>query len=164
MRRLQGLTALVFGLVALAASTFHLGRPRYAYRAILGLRHSWMSREILAFGLFAGLASAYAGALMLPQSWMPDQRVLPWLGIGVVIAGGAGVFGSVMIYATLGREYWSFSRTALRFLLTAGLLGTATAWLSAAVFALANPSASTDAMLSSVGRLSVPRPAAAGLA
>ncbi len=142
MRQLHGLTALVFGLLALAASTLHLGRPRYAYRAILGLRHSWMSREILAFGLFAALASAYAGALMLPQSWAPDHRVLPWLGMGVVVAGGAGIFGSVMIYATLGREYWSVARTAVRFLLTAGLLGTATAWLSTALFSLTNPSSS----------------------
>ncbi|NJN53506.1 MAG: dimethyl sulfoxide reductase anchor subunit [Anaerolineae bacterium] len=36
LERLHGVTALVFGLLALAASTFHLGRPKYAYRAYLG--------------------------------------------------------------------------------------------------------------------------------
>ncbi len=115
-----------------------------------------MSREILAFGLFAALACSYAGALMLPESWMPVHRLLPGLGIGVVAAGAAGIFGSVMIYATLGREYWSFSRTALRFLLTAGLLGTATAWLSAALFTLANPSPDTEQVLSSMEALLCP--------
>lgn len=156
LRQLHGLTALVFGLVALAASTFHLGRPRYAYRAILGLRHSWMSREILAFGLFAGLACAYAGGLMLPEPWI-STRQLRWpLGGGVIVAGVAGVFGSVMIYATLGREYWSFSRTAMRFLLTAGLLGAATAWLSTVWFALAHPTPESQQLVSSTGRLLCP--------
>jgi len=44
--------ALGLGMLALAASILHLGRPLYAFRAILGLRTSWLSREILAFGLF----------------------------------------------------------------------------------------------------------------
>jgi len=41
------------GLLGLAASILHLGRPQYAFRAIIGLRSSWLSREILAFGVFA---------------------------------------------------------------------------------------------------------------
>jgi Fe-S-cluster-containing dehydrogenase component/DMSO reductase anchor subunit len=61
-RPVQAIGALTFGLLALAASTLHLGRPQYAYRAIVGLRHSWLSREIVAFGAFAGLAVMYAGA------------------------------------------------------------------------------------------------------
>ena len=36
VRPLHGCMALLFGLVALAASTFHLGRPQYAYRACWG--------------------------------------------------------------------------------------------------------------------------------
>ena len=55
--------ALGFGLLALAASVLHLGRPRYAFRAILGLRRSWLSREILAFGLFTAAATATAAAI-----------------------------------------------------------------------------------------------------
>ncbi|REK09055.1 MAG: molybdopterin oxidoreductase [Planctomycetota bacterium] len=154
MRQLHGLTALVFGLVALAASTFHLGRPQYAYRAILGLRHSWMSREILAFGVFAGLACVYAAALVLLP---PGASPMPtWLGGAVVAVGAVGVFGSVMIYATLGREFWSFPRTTLRFLLTAGLLGTATAWLSVVLFALAEPDPDAEQVLASAGRLLCP--------
>ena len=57
------LSALGFGLLSLAAATLHLGRPLLAYRAVLGLRYSWLSREIVAFGVFAKLAAVYAAML-----------------------------------------------------------------------------------------------------
>src|SRR5690606_19348822 len=44
--RAHSLVALALGLIALGASVFHLGRPLYAFRAFIGLRRSWMSREI----------------------------------------------------------------------------------------------------------------------
>ena len=65
LRPLLAANALGFGLLAITASVFHLGRPFYAFRAVLGLRHSWLSREIVAFGLFAGLASAYAATVFV---------------------------------------------------------------------------------------------------
>jgi Fe-S-cluster-containing dehydrogenase component/DMSO reductase anchor subunit len=37
-------------------SVFHLGRPIGAYRSVLNLKTSWLSREIFLFGLFNGLA------------------------------------------------------------------------------------------------------------
>ena len=43
-------TLLIAGLVA---SILHLGRPLGAWRAWLGLRTSWMSREVVAFGGFS---------------------------------------------------------------------------------------------------------------
>ena len=51
------LLAITAGLATIAAvsSTLHLGRPQFAYRAILGIRHSWLSREIVAFGAFIPL-------------------------------------------------------------------------------------------------------------
>ncbi len=58
LRPANALVALGLGLVALAASILHLGRPLQAWRAVIGLRHSWLSREIVAFGAFAGLAFA----------------------------------------------------------------------------------------------------------
>src|SRR5262249_46131240 len=53
-------SALGIGILAMAASIFHLGRPQYAFRAVLGLKTSWLSREILTFGIFAVLAFTYA--------------------------------------------------------------------------------------------------------
>src|SRR5204863_8245229 len=59
-RAYHAIIALAASLLALGASVFHLGRPKYAFRAVIGLRTSWLSREILAFGAFAGAAATYA--------------------------------------------------------------------------------------------------------
>ncbi|WP_166831689.1 DmsC/YnfH family molybdoenzyme membrane anchor subunit [Thalassoroseus pseudoceratinae] len=120
-RQFHATNALLVGLIALGASTMHLGRPQYAFRAVIGLRHSWLSREIVAFGLFAGTAFAYAAACWLA----PDARWLPVLGILVSITGGFGLFCSVMIYVFTKREFWNFLPTFLKFTLTAILLGAA---------------------------------------
>jgi DMSO reductase anchor subunit len=128
---LHAAMALALGLLALGASLFHLGRPQYAYRAVIGLRHSWLSREILAFGIFAKLAALYAGLLWfhdrLPPHWAPLTRLVGW---GVVTTGVAAVVCSVMIYVVTRREFWSLENTAVRFGLTAGVLGLATGWVT----------------------------------
>ena len=62
---LHTILCLGFGWAGLAASVLHLGRPLYAYRALIGLRHSWLSREVLAFGLFATLATVYVALVLL---------------------------------------------------------------------------------------------------
>ncbi|MET0389133.1 MAG: DmsC/YnfH family molybdoenzyme membrane anchor subunit, partial [Polyangiales bacterium] len=61
----QALLATGMGLMGLGASVFHLGRPLQAWRAFLGLRTSWLSREAVAFGVFAKCAVAYCGSLLL---------------------------------------------------------------------------------------------------
>lgn len=42
----------LIGLVALVLSTIHLGKPFRAYLSIKNIRSSWLSREILLFGIF----------------------------------------------------------------------------------------------------------------
>ena len=140
IRPVHSASALVFGLLALAVSVLHLGRPRYAYRAVLGLRHSWLSREILAFGVFAGLAVAYA-VWLWPASavWLGRWGLAAgsargagagwWLGWAVALSGTAGVLCSVMVYEYTKRDFWNGPATACRFLLTAAVLGLAAAWL-----------------------------------
>jgi formate dehydrogenase iron-sulfur subunit len=59
------LTSLLVGTLALAASTLHLGRPIYAYRALKMWRRSWLSREVLLFTAFSAAACLYAGALSI---------------------------------------------------------------------------------------------------
>ena len=131
-RQLHATSALFFGLLALAASTIHLGRPLYAFRAILGIRHSWLSREIIAFGAFAASAMIFAAACWLkPQHWAVDL-----LEIVVAASGAAGVFSSVMIYVVTGREFWSFGWTAAKFVLTSAVLGIATTWFLILLFAV----------------------------
>lgn len=126
-RPLHASNALLFGLLALSASVFHLGRPRYAFRAIIGLRHSWLSREIVCFGGFAGLATLHAGAAWMDRVPTSVHWGLAW---SVAVTGIAGVFCSGMIYVFTRREFWTFERTMTRFFLTSVVLGIAATWLT----------------------------------
>jgi Fe-S-cluster-containing dehydrogenase component/DMSO reductase anchor subunit len=111
--RLAGFVAMAIGL---AASTSHLGRPLGAWRAFLGLRRSWLSREIVTFGLFSGLAGldTLAGFVhFLPGS---IASLLSW---ATLCVGLFGVFTSVMIYHDTKRPFWAFPITALKFFGTA---------------------------------------------
>ncbi|HET6810225.1 MAG TPA: DmsC/YnfH family molybdoenzyme membrane anchor subunit [Acidimicrobiales bacterium] len=119
--------AVASGALALAASVFHLGRPRYAHRAVIGLRHSWLSREIVAFGGFTGLAVLYAAVvasrLRLPAGW---TETLGWLAAS---SGATAVACSVMIYATTRRASWRVGTVASRFGLSGVVCGSAAlAW------------------------------------
>jgi DMSO reductase anchor subunit len=87
----------------------------------VGLRTSWLSREIFAFGAFAGCATLYAAAVWL----LPGHAWLPVLAGAVVVTGLAGVGCSIMIYSVIRRAYWSIASTSLRFLGTTALLGLA---------------------------------------
>jgi Fe-S-cluster-containing dehydrogenase component/DMSO reductase anchor subunit len=138
--RLHAVAALLLGLIALNASLLHLGRPRYAFRALLGLRRSWLSREIVAFGAYAGLASLHAAAI-----WLWPGRVPPALGIGVGVAGLGGVFCSIMVYVATRRACWRADLTGGKFLLTTAVLGLATSLAIAAVAALFLPGPSAPA-------------------
>lgn len=125
--QVPGLTALVLGVVALAAATLHLGRPLYAFRAVLGLSHSWLSREIVAFGVFAKLAALYATAdWWLQWCGLPIVSIKPWLGLAVAVSGLLGVFCSVMIYDFTQRPFWNGIDTGLKFFGSTAILGLAT--------------------------------------
>lgn len=151
---IQMAISLLFCHVALGASLMHLGRPWLAYRAILGLRTSWLSREILAFGVFAGLVTWLVGAEWLPQS-------VPLFGVGpkallsaVSFWGLAGVFCSAMIYHRTKRPFWNVYQSGLRFGLTTLLLGLAVTRVSGAMtLALfEQDDAALPGLLSLVGR------------
>jgi formate dehydrogenase iron-sulfur subunit len=120
--------AAAIGLLGIAASTLHLGRPLYAFRAVIGWRRSWLSREIIVFALFSGLAVTYAIAAFAVTfggevSYSGAGQFATLLGPTACGVGLAGVFCSTMIYAVTQRPFWSFPRTALKFFLTAAVLG-----------------------------------------
>ncbi|HEY3900442.1 MAG TPA: DmsC/YnfH family molybdoenzyme membrane anchor subunit [Chthoniobacter sp.] len=139
--RALGSTAWVVLQLGLAVSVLHLGRPLGAWRFFLGLRTSWMSREILVFSLFAALGSATLGALWLPLAPIPSrleflhpliakvEALTPMLAGLTALIGLAGVFTSVMIYVDTRRSFWSISLTAPKFFGTTLLLGSITAAL-----------------------------------
>ena len=115
-------TALGAAVLALLASLFHLGRPHLAHRAIRGIGHSWLSREIVGFGGFAGLAGL--AALGLPVAG------------AAAAVGVAAVGASVMVYAATRRALWRADLVAARF------LGT-TIWLGAAATLVLGGAAAT---------------------
>lgn len=156
VRPLHSVSALLFGLMALAASTMHLGRPQYAFRAVIGLKHSWLSREIVAFGVFAGLAKLYAAGNWFGPSVLPiPPLVLHWIGWGVGISGLVGVGCSVMIYAVTRRALWEFPHTLTRFGLTTGLLGLTATWLTLLVLNASGVTAAETVIANSGRRLCV---------
>jgi Fe-S-cluster-containing dehydrogenase component/DMSO reductase anchor subunit len=116
-----GFVPVIFATVllhaGLAVSVLHLGRPLGAWRFFLGLRKSWMSREILVFGMFAGCGTAFAGVVWL--GWKMEGV----LGIGTLVLAAAGITCSVMIYVDTRRPAWSALRTFAKFFGTAIVLG-----------------------------------------
>jgi len=110
--------------VGMAASVLHLGHPLKAWRFFIGLRTSWLSREILAFSLLAPLPIILSALELtslftkishpgLPSEWIPVMRQAVWLLMFPV--GMAAVFTSVMIYHDTARAGWRFTLTAFRF-------------------------------------------------
>jgi formate dehydrogenase iron-sulfur subunit len=131
LRPANALVALVLGMVALGASVFHLGRPQYFYRAVIGVRHSWLSREIVAFGGFAASALLYAAVLWkapLARSYSPT---IPGLLVGAV--GLLGVGCSIKIYAVTGRAWWRVRYTGAKFAATMAICGVATVLLTSSL-------------------------------
>jgi len=104
--------ALLVGSIGLGVSLMHLGRPLQAWRAFLGWRKSWLSREIIAFNLLFTLAGFYVLLHWLP---LVPAVVKSTLGFGVAAAGALAVLTSVMVYVDTRRSFWSFPRTAGRF-------------------------------------------------
>jgi Fe-S-cluster-containing dehydrogenase component/DMSO reductase anchor subunit len=108
----HSLAALGASLAALGSSLAHLGRPHLAWKAVIGLRHSWVSREIVALSLFTGLAGLSA-ALLLSSGTVPAPLVAL-----TGATGAAGVGCSAAIYAATRRPWWSLGRLLARFAFT----------------------------------------------
>lgn len=101
--------ALLVAFLSLGASTLHLGRPIYAFRALRMWKRSWLSREVLAFSLFAGAAAA---SVLVP-GLIPVAAAL----------GIAGIGASSGIYLVPARPAWNSKGTVADFYLTAMVLG-----------------------------------------
>jgi formate dehydrogenase iron-sulfur subunit len=111
--------ALSATLLGIAASMAHLGQPLKAWRSFLGLSTSWLSREIVAFGVFAALLGVTAW-----RAWIaPASAATSFLLAVATICGLGAVFCSAFVYRATRRVFWLGALS--RFFLTAGLLGSA---------------------------------------
>jgi DMSO reductase anchor subunit len=111
------------------------------------VRTSWLSREIIAFGLFTAVAGAYA----LVSSAFGASGLTGVLQYIALATGWGGVMCSAMVYVATRREFWNPWYTASRFVLSAGVLGPAFALLIALFSAWANHYASADAVFEAIG-------------
>jgi len=130
-------------LAGLAASAFHLGQPRKAWRVFLGWRRSWLSREAMILGAAAGAGGLAVLWLTATSPWLPPavagvigplparlNAVSPILLPGsLAILSLLAVGAQIMVYADTGRVFWSFRSTAPRFAGTALILALAVAWV-----------------------------------
>ena len=125
------------------ASLLHLGNPRNAVRAASGWRTSWLSREILAAGVFGGLV-ALAGAVELGALALPGIVTPAMAGVlrapltGLAVLAGLGLVAAMTgLYAVPTVPSWDPAAVAGTFtgaslLLgapVAGLLATAAGWM-----------------------------------
>jgi DMSO reductase anchor subunit len=124
------------GMFGMTCAILHLGRPLYAYRAFLGWRTSWLSREIIAFNGFAAAVHLHIVNVALQNNLIPAfilDRIplaIPTLplwatGWAAALTGLVGVLCSMMIYIDTKRPCWNLKITATKFGLTAVLLGLA---------------------------------------
>jgi len=139
---LGSLIALLFLVLGLVASFFHLGHPERAWRSIAQWRTSWLSREVLALPLTLGLIALYGLTHFLgwtqPLFVLGEVRIDATLLIG--IAATLFTFGlfvcTGMIYAGLKfLQEWHSPLTVVNFT----LLGIASGFtLAAAISAWMN--------------------------
>src|SRR5882724_3548328 len=143
------LAAFMLLNIGLLAAPLHLGQPLKAWRAFLGWRTSWLSREIIAFNQFAPLAAAATTVAWLPfltqkfpklgellqkiSAWLPplEKLQLP-LTLGAAVVGLGCIFVSGMVYVDTKRAIWSPRYSFGNFFGTTLLLG---ATFAAATFA-----------------------------
>jgi len=99
------------GLIGIGGiiSVLHLGTPLNAWRAVFHLKKSWLSREILIFGLFGG---SWLLALLMPRM---GKLPLALCGIGLV-------FSMAQVYRLRSIPAWDTNRTLLLFSISAILL------------------------------------------
>ena len=114
---ISAMASLTLAGLSLGASTLHLGRPIYAWRAMRGLRTSWLSREVLGLSLFAGIAAVFAGMLAIN---LPGRT---WIGLATAVFGAAGLTCSARIYVVRARPAWCSGYTIAEFFATALMLG-----------------------------------------
>jgi DMSO reductase anchor subunit len=98
---------------------------------------------VLAFGLFAALATASVAIDLLGPGWLPASSGLRTALLGTaVVAGSAGLACSVMVYHAVRRDFWHGRYGGVKFAATAVVLGLATATAALGVAGAGRPGVS----------------------
>jgi anaerobic dimethyl sulfoxide reductase subunit C (anchor subunit) len=110
----QGIVAAIG--VSMLASLGHLGHPLEAYRASAHFGTSWLSREVIMFGLFFLVTVAYYWQWRSGAS----RRLVGMAGVAVALL---ALLSSGMVYVLPAIPAWNNLGPVLFFFLTAATLG-----------------------------------------
>jgi DMSO reductase anchor subunit len=124
--RLNALLTLSLVSAGLVFSVLHLGQPKKAWRAWLGWRTSWLSREAIVLNLL--------GAGMFLTLVFRESNLLTML---MAATGLVAVFCQAMVYADTRRQFWALRLTAPRFIGSGAVLGLAMVFAVSATSSLA---------------------------
>jgi formate dehydrogenase iron-sulfur subunit len=92
-------------------------------------RRSWLSREVLLFGLFFATLTALTAASWLNTLHLVPEFALVLLALKVITPtfGIAGILASAYIYRVPARPAWNTPHTPIDFILSSAVLGSAAA-------------------------------------
>ena len=106
------------GGIAMLLSTLHLGKPLRAYMSILNVKTSWLSREILTFGVFMLFGF---GSLILDKYWIVIVASIAGLAFLISVEKlysvtrkryntpihSANTITTALLFAALFAEFWN---------------------------------------------------------
>ena len=130
--RNMAVVILTVNILGSMLSLLHLGSPTGAYRAILGIGHSWLSREVVAFFLLNAVVFSWAVILF---RFNRSHALIRGVSLLASVAGLAAILVSAQVYYQMSSHpLWHSPITHLSFITTALLLGFATLGLRISVF------------------------------
>ncbi|ELY3857490.1 dimethyl sulfoxide reductase anchor subunit family protein [Providencia huaxiensis] len=108
-------------VIGSSMSMGHLGVPLEAYRSILGLSHSWLSREAVTFILLNGLVTLWALSCWVSPQVNVRNQLLGWLS---ALGGMAAIFVTAQVYYQMvAHPLWHTPATQIAFIGSAIVLG-----------------------------------------
>ena len=106
----------VFTLLAgIGASLSHLGRPFQAWKTFLGFRTSWLSREIVMFGVYASACLVWNVSFLRAALSGVSPPLITLMLTTLVVLGAVAVYCSIMVYVDTRRAFWRWALTAPKF-------------------------------------------------
>jgi anaerobic dimethyl sulfoxide reductase subunit B (iron-sulfur subunit) len=106
-------------LGAFLASLFHLGKPIKAWQAVIHLRKSWLSREILFTSGFAGSWLILAGLML----FRPSSSIRIAVEVITAVCGLVAIYCMQRVYQLRSVPGWNTNRTWIDFSISTVGLG-----------------------------------------
>ena len=108
----SGIISLALQAIGVIASTTHLGNPHRGWRAMLMVKNSWLSREVITLSMSAGCTALY---ILMYWKGMDSSLKFAMGMLGVL--GSIGFYiSSSMVYASVRFvKEWSTTLTPINF-------------------------------------------------